>query len=201
MGPHIATKAVSLFRYLSSLPKVTLRGWVVPFLIYDLTLIFAFMNKACVREVKEVLTLKLLGIKEWLDHPLSVVCDPRNQLVYSILGGLLAAIVKRQPKVPKIRITGLGRCAADMQQKFEAITRADLRDNGSTRQQCSIAAFALYWPFPHRFAGLWMEHNGVRQMLRIRASAENLTTALTVNQWGGLVWESLEKTYNWELAE
>lgn len=174
-------------------------GRVVRAVIPNLLPMFAWWSLSRITAVGELLTIDLVGIKEWLafHQQLPFRLDPRGSTWRSCMASVLAAIIAFSPNVPKIRITGLGACLDAFLALWDAMPyEFNLWNNGH-----SIITRVVAWPYSE-FIMCYELINDINEagVKYRRCEGNHLGIHETIPAWVTKVWKARFERYVWEFA-
>lgn len=174
-------------------------GKVARATISNLLPMFAWWSLSRITAVGELLTIDLVGIKEWLtfNQELPFPIDFRGSTWRNCMGSVLAAIIAFSPNVPKIKITGLGACLNAFLALWESMPR-DLRLwNGKN----PIISRVVTWPYSE-FVICYellndLSETGIKYR---RCEGNRLGVREPISAWATKVWKARFERYEWEFA-
>jgi hypothetical protein len=203
-GPHPLT-GVSMVARLSSICTNTRRytaqntTWECSTTRYNLVTIFSWLDFAGITHIKELLIFEAKGLVEWSQ-------EPRNRLIVGLpprachaIVSLLVAIIAYGPRVPKIKMTGMGPYLKPFKELWNAMPD-DLSKWTKLKWPDSCLMSCLCgWPFLNMEM---IDTGGALSNYRYVTSHGN-RLGLRCNErwWMGMVWEARFKTYEWEFEE
>jgi len=165
---------------------------------YNLLPLFTWWKPSGIESVGEVLTLDIENLKPWQNCATSRGWEIFNIFRRSIVS-IIAAIIDYHPKVPTIKITGLGLCYEVFMSLWSSIPK-DYTEwyKQETFDDNSLLIFICSWPFRDRFLPYELFDNGGEEDVQYFPNERRGPgSSDDHNTWCEKVWDARHNRHAW----